>query len=249
LSGSLTGRVAIVTGATRNIGRAIALELVAAGAAVVINAKSSAQEADEVFRAITAAGGNALPHLADVSDPKAVAGLIDATVSRFGRIDILVNNAAIRPHSTFAALEWDEWRNVLATILDGAFLCVRAALPHLLRSDLASIVNIGGMTGHAGAAGRAHVVAAKAGLVGLTRALAHDLSPQGVTVNCVVPGLIATKRDKFAIAPAHLASRTTLVGRQGRPEEIAHLVRCLCEPSARYITGQTIHANGGMFLG
>ena len=249
MSGSLTGRVAIVTGATRNIGRAIALELVAAGAAVVINAKSSAQEADDVVRAITAGGGNALPHLADVSDPDAVAGLIDATVSRFGRIDILVNNAAIRPQSTFAALEWDEWRDVLATILDGAFLCARAALPHLLRSDLASIVNIGGMTAHAGAAGRAHVVAAKAGLVGLTRALAHDLSPQGVTVNCVVPGLIATKRDKFAIAPAQHTARTTLVGRQGTPEEIAHLVRFLCEPSARYITGQTIHANGGTFLG
>jgi 3-oxoacyl-[acyl-carrier protein] reductase len=249
LSGSLTGRVAIVTGATRNIGRAIALELVAAGAAVVINAKSSAQEAEDVVRTITAAGGNALSHLADVGDPKAVSGLIEATVARFGRIDILVNNAAIRPQSTFAALEWNEWRNVLATILDGAFLCARAALPYLLQSDLASIVNIGGMTGHAGAAGRAHVVAAKAGLAGLTRALAHDLSPQGVTVNCVVPGLIATKRDEFAIAPAHHAARTTLVGRQGTPEEIAHLVRFLCEPSARYITGQTIHANGGTFLG
>jgi 3-oxoacyl-[acyl-carrier protein] reductase len=249
LSGSLTGRVAIVTGATRNIGRAIALELVAAGAAVVINAKSSAQEAEDVVRTITAAGGNALSHLADVGDPKAVSGLIEATVARFGRIDILVNNAAIRPQSMFAALEWDEWRNVLATILDGAFLCARTALPYLLQSDLASIVNIGGMTGHAGAAGRAHVVAAKAGLAGLTRALAHDLSPQGVTVNCVVPGLIATKRDEFAIAPAHHAGRTTLVGRQGTPEEIALLVRFLCEPSSRYITGQTIHANGGTFLG
>jgi 3-oxoacyl-[acyl-carrier protein] reductase len=245
----LTGRVAIVTGATRNIGRAIALELVAAGAAVMINAKSSAKEADDVVRAITAAGGNALAHLADVGDPEAVARLIDATVSRFGRIDILVNNAAIRPQSTFAALEWDEWRNVLATILDGAFLCARAALPHLLRSDLASIVNIGGMTGHTGAAGRAHVVAAKAGLAGLTRALAHDLSPQGINVNCVVPGLIATKRDKFAITPTQHAAGTTLVGRQGTPAEIAHLVRFLCEPSARYITGQTIHANGGTFLG
>ncbi len=249
MSGSLTGRVAIVTGATRNIGRAIALELVAAGAAVVINAKSAAQEADDVVRTIVAAGGNALTHLADVGDPKAVTGLIDATASHFGRIDILVNNAAIRPQSTFAALEWQEWRSVLSTILDGAFLCAHAALPHLLRSDLASIVNIGGMTGHAGAAGRAHVVAAKAGLAGLTRALAHDLSPQGITVNCVVPGLIATKRDKFAIAPAHHAAQAPLVGRRGTPEEIAHLVRFLCEPSARYITGQTIHANGGAFLG
>jgi len=248
VSGLLKDRVAIVTGAARNIGRAIALELASAGAAIVVNAKTSAKLAEEAARAIEAGGGTALVHLADVGDPEAVTAMIKATVTRFGRIDIVVNNAAVRHESEFEELEWQEWRSVLSTILDGAFLCARAALPYLLKSDLASIVNIGGMSAHAGSAGRAHVLAAKLGLVGLTHGLAHDLSPKGITVNCVVPGLIATARDKSAPIPAHHAVHSTLFGRRGTPEEIAHLVRFLCEPSARYITGQTIHANGGAFL-
>jgi 3-oxoacyl-[acyl-carrier protein] reductase len=246
---SLAGRVAVVTGGARNIGRAIALELADAGAAVVVNAKTSAKQVEDVVRSIEAAGGKALAHLADVADPDAVAGLVKAAASAFGRIDMLVNNAALRRETAFEKLEWQEWRNVLSIILDGAFLCAQAALPHLLKSDLASIVNIGGMSAHAGSSGRAHVLAAKSGLVGLTRALAHDLSPRGITVNCVVPGLIATERDKSAGTPALHGVRATLLGRRGTPEEVAHLVRFLCEPSARYITGQTIHANGGAYLG
>jgi 3-oxoacyl-[acyl-carrier protein] reductase len=249
LSEALRDRVAIVTGAARNIGRAIALELAGAGAAIVVNAKTSGKEAEEVVRAIEKTGGKALMHLADIGDPAAVAGLMKATVSRFGRVDILVNNAAIRRESAFEDLDWQEWRDVLSTILDGAYLCARAALPYLLKSDLASIINIGGMSAHAGSEGRAHVLAAKSGLIGLTRALAHDLSPKGITVNCVVPGLIATERGKSAAGtPAHHAVHSTLLGRRGAPEEVAHLVRFLCEPSARYITGQTIHANGGAYL-
>jgi 3-oxoacyl-[acyl-carrier protein] reductase len=248
MSGLLKDRVAIVTGAARNIGRAIALELASAGAAIVVNTKTSARLAEETVRAIETAGGKGLLHLADVGDPDAVASMIKATVARFGRIDIVINNAAVRQESEFEELEWQEWRSVLSTILDGAFLCARAALPYLLKSDLASIVNIGGMSAHAGSAGRAHVLAAKLGLVGLTHGLAHDLSPRGITVNCVVPGLIATARDKAAPTPAHHAVHSTLLGRRGTPEEVAHLVRFLCEPSARYITGQTIHANGGAFL-
>ena len=249
MSRPLAGRIAIVTGAARNIGRAIALELAMAGAAVVVGAKSSAQAADEVVRIIEGGGGRALAHLADISDPDDVAGMIAAAASRFGGIDILVNNAAIRRETAFETLEWQEWRSVVSSILDGAFLCARAALPHLSRSDMASIVNIGGMTAHTGAPGRAHVVAAKAGLAGLTRALAHDLSANGITVNCVVPGLIATERGVSAgPGPAHHATRVPLAGRRGTPEDIARLVRFLCEPSARYITGQTIHANGGAFL-
>ena len=248
MSGALSGRVAIVTGASRNIGRAIALELAQAGAAIVVGAKTSAQEAGEVVRAIEAGGSEALAHLADLGDPAAVAGLVSAAATRFGRIDILVNNAAVRHESAFDDLGWQEWRSVLATILDGAYLCAHAALPYLLKSDLASIVNIGGMSAHGGSAGRAHVLAAKLGLVGLTRGLAHDLSPKGVTVNCVVPGLIATARDRAAGTPAHHTVHATLVGRRGAPEEVAHLVRFLCEPAARYITGQTIHANGGAYL-
>jgi 3-oxoacyl-[acyl-carrier protein] reductase len=246
---SLAGRVAVVTGGARNIGRAIALELANAGAAVVVNTKSSAKQAEDVVRSIEASGGKGLAHLADVADPDAVAGLLKSATSKFGRIDILVNNAALRRETAFEKLEWQEWRNVLSIILDGAFLCASAALPHLLESDLASIINIGGMSAHAGSPGRAHVLAAKSGLVGLTRALAHDLSPKGITVNCVVPGLIATERDKSAGTPALHRTHATLLGRRGTTEEIAHLVRFLCEPSARYITGQTIHANGGAYLG
>ena len=248
MSASLKDRVAIVTGAGRNIGRAIALDLARAGAAIIVNTKSSAGQAEETVHAIEADGGTAHMHLADIGDPRAVDDLIAAAVSRFGRIDILVNNAAVRRESSFEELAWPEWRAVLNTILDGAYLCAHAALPHLLKSDLASIVNIGGMSAHAGSEGRAHVLAAKAGLIGLTRALACDLSPRGITVNCVVPGLIETARDRSAGTPAHHAVHSTLVGRRGMPEEVAHLVRFLCEPSARYITGQTIHANGGAFL-
>ena len=248
MSDSLRGRAAIVTGAGRNIGRAIALELASAGAAVIVNAKTSGSEAEETVRAIEAAGGKAHMHLADVGDPRAVEDLIKTAASRFGRIDILINNAAVRRESSFEKLGWAEWRAVLNTILDGAYLCAHAALPYLLKSDLASIVNIGGMSAHAGSEGRAHVLAAKSGLVGLTHGLACDLSPKGITVNCVVPGLIATARDKSAGTPAHHAAHGTLVGRRGAPEEVARLVRFLCEPSARYITGQTIHANGGAFL-
>jgi 3-oxoacyl-[acyl-carrier protein] reductase len=248
LNGALSGRVAIVTGAARNIGRAIALELAAAGAAVVINARTSAKQTDEVVGAIEASGGKALAHLADIADPPAAAGLIAAATARFGRIDILINNAAVRRETPFAALAWAEWRSVVSTILDGAYLCAHAALPHLLKSDLASIINIGGLSAHTGSAGRAHVVAAKAGLVGLTRALAHEFSPQGVNVNCVVPGLIATERDQTAGTPALHSTHTTLLGRRGTPDDIAHLVCFLCGPAARYITGQTIHANGGAYL-
>jgi 3-oxoacyl-[acyl-carrier protein] reductase len=249
LSRPLKDRVAIVTGAARNIGRAIALELATAGASVVVNARTSGEAAAEVVEAIVADGGQGLVHLADVSEPGAVKGLIEAAVLRFGRIDILVNNAAVRREQAFEDLEWQEWRDVVSVVLDGAYLCARAALPHLRKSDLASIINIGGMSAHVGSAGRAHVIAAKAGLVGLTRALAHDLSPDGIRVNCVVPGLIATERGKSTGGtPAHHATHAGLLGRRGTPQEIATLVRFLCEPSARYITGQTIHANGGAYL-
>lgn len=244
-------RVAVVTGAARNIGRAIALELAAAGATVVVNARSSAAEAAETVRAIEAAGGRAVVELADVSTPDGAQALMKATVERFGHIDILVNNAALRREVPFEQLDWTQWREVMSVILDGAYLCARAALPHMIGSEAGAIVNIGGMSAHAGSAGRAHVIAAKAGLVGLTRALAHDLAPDGITVNCVVPGLIATQRGGAAgnTEPAHHSERKTLLGRRGTPEEVADVVAFLCSDKARYLTGQVIHANGGAFLG
>jgi 3-oxoacyl-[acyl-carrier protein] reductase len=246
----LEGQVAIVTGAARNIGRAIALRLATSGAQVVINAHSSLQAATAVADEIIGAGGQAMVHLADVGDPAAAQGLIDAALARFGRIDILVNNAAIRRESAFADLGWQEWREVFSVILDGAYLCSHAALPHLRASPAGAIVNIGGMSAHSGSAARAHVMAAKAGLVGLTRALATDLGPDGITANCVVPGLIATERGHSSGGtPAHHASRSTLLGRRGSSEEVADLVHFLCGPEARYITGQAIHANGGAYFG
>jgi 3-oxoacyl-[acyl-carrier protein] reductase len=243
---NLQGRVAIVTGSARNIGRAIARALSDAGAAVVINAKSSAADADAVVREVREAGGQAVAKIADVGQPDEAASLIDAAIAAFRRLDILVNNAAVRREIDFEKLDYREWRAITATILDGAYLCAHAAAPHLIAAGGGSIVNIGGLSSYTGAARRAHVIAAKAGLVGLTRALAHDLAPHGITVNCVAPGLIDTERR--GPEPAHHAKHATLVGRRGAPEEVAAVVRFLCGPEARYITGQTLHANGGVFM-
>lgn len=242
----LEGRVALVTGAARNIGRTMALDFARAGAAVVVNARSSQAEANAVVKDIVAAGGKAEAVMANVTDPDDVDALVRSTVERFGRIDILVNSAAIRRETSFANLSFAEWREVVSTILDGAFLTSHAALPHLKKSDQGAIVNIGGLSAHTGAAGRAHVIAAKAGLAGFTRALAHDLAGDGITVNCVSPGMIDTVRD--GAEPSHHAGKLPPVGRRGTPQEVASLVRYLCGPAARYITGQTVHVNGGVFM-
>jgi 3-oxoacyl-[acyl-carrier protein] reductase len=246
----LAGQVAIVTGAARNIGRAIAVELGRLGANVVVNVHSSSAEAAETAALVEQAGSQALVHLADVSQPDGAQSLIAAAVARFGRIDILVNNAAVRRESRFDDLDWAQWREVTGVILDGAYLCAHAATPYLRRSPAGAIVNIGGMSAHGGSTGRAHVIAAKMGLVGLTRALAHDLSDSGVTANCVVPGLIDTVRGRSAQGtPSHHSKHTTLLGRRGTSQEVADLVAFLCGPKARYLTGQTLHANGGAYLG
>jgi 3-oxoacyl-[acyl-carrier protein] reductase len=246
-AGVLTGRAAIVTGSGRNIGRAIALDLASAGAAVVVNARTSVKEAEAVAEEIRQAGGRAVVSIADVTDPEATGRLVAAAVESFGRLDILVNNASVRREVAFAELDYRQWREIMAITLDAAYICSHAALPHLVASGRGAIINIGGVSAHTGAARRAHVITAKAGLIGLTRALAHDLAPNAITVNCVVPGLIDTVRR--GAVPAHHATHAPLVGRLGKPEEIAALVRFLCGPEARYITGQTIHASGGVFLG
>ena len=245
----LSGKVALVTGGARNIGRAISLALAAAGAAVVVNARVSRAEADETLAAIRSAGGDGAVHMSDVTDPRAVGRMVEAAVERFGRLDILVNNAAVREETRFAELKLEDWRRVLAVILDGAFVCAQACLPHMTRVRGGAIVNIGGMTAYQGAAGRAHVVAAKAGLAGLTRALAQELAPQNITVNCVVPGTIETVRG-LPGAPERPAHRQALpaLGRRGEPAEVADTVRFLCGPGARYITGQSVHVNGGGYM-
>ena len=245
----LAGRVAIVTGAGRNIGRAIALDLAAGGAAVVVNGRANRANVDAVAAEIGARGGQAFAAIADVTDEVAVMRMAAATIERFGRIDVLVNNAAGRPEKALEAMSLADWRSVLATILDGAFLNVKAALPYLKQSGAGAIINIGGVSGHVGTKHRAHVVTAKAGLIGLTKALAHDLAHDKVTANCVVPGLIETAREPNATLPHHHNVSKTLTGRFGTPEEIAAAVRFLAGPQARYITGQTLHVNGGVYLG
>jgi 3-oxoacyl-[acyl-carrier protein] reductase len=245
----LSGKVAIVTGAGRNIGRAIALVLAADGAAVLVNTRENRAEAAAVARAIEGLGGNALAHIGNVADPVAVEAMANAAKNRFGRIDILINNAALRREKPFAEMDYAEWREILDVTLDGTFHCIKACLPALRESGAGTIINIGGLSAHSGAANRAHVVTAKAGIVGLTRALANDLSVDGITVNCVVPGLIGTPRPKGQPEPAHHATHRTISGERGRPEDVAAVVRFLCGPSARYVTGQAIHANGGAYFG
>jgi 3-oxoacyl-[acyl-carrier protein] reductase len=245
MEAELTGSVVLVTGAARNIGAEIVRAGAHGGAAVVVNAKSSGAAAQELVSEIEAGGGRAAAILGDVGNPADVARVVDETVERFGRLDILVNNASLRHESTFAELTLERWHAVLHVALDGAFLCSQAALPHLRASGRGAIVNLGGLTAHTGARNRAHVVTAKAGIAGFTRALAHDLAPDGITVNCVAPGLIETVRD---FIPSHRVDRVTLLGRKGAPDDVASAVRWLAGPGARFITGQTLHVNGGLFL-
>jgi len=245
----LSGRVAIVTGAGRNIGRAIALALADGGAAVVVNARSNVQEAKAVAGEIERVGGKAFAVTADVADADAVASMVKDAASRFGRIDILVNNAAVRAEQAIETMTLAEWRAVTAVILDGAFNCVKACLPHLKRSGAGAIVNIGGISAHTGAARRPHVVTAKAGLVGFTRALAHELAADNIRVNTVTPGLMSTPRPAGQPEPQHHALVRSLVGRRGEPADIAAAVRFLCGPGAGFVTGQNIQVNGGTFLG
>ena len=248
MSKELGGRVALVTGAGRNIGRAIAIALAAGGATVIVNVRSNQQEADEVVRAIERDGGKAMVQVADVADEAAVGRMVADAAKRLGRIDYLVNNASLRHERRFEEMSFAEWREVLGVTLDGAFHCARACLPHLKASGAGALVNIGGLSAHTGSKHRAHVIAAKAGLVGFTRALAHDLADDGVTVNLVAPGTIDTARRAGAGQPAHHLINNTLTGKRGAPDDVAATVRFLCGSGARYITGQTIHVNGGAFL-
>jgi 3-oxoacyl-[acyl-carrier protein] reductase len=243
----LSGRAAIVTGAGRNIGRAIAHSLAAGGAAVVVNVRANKAEAEAVVKEIEATGGRAMAGIADVADAPAVERMVAAAAERFGRIDILVNNAAVRAEKPLEDMSLEEWRRVVGVILDGAFICVKACLPHLMKSDAAAIVNVGGLSAHTGAAHRAHVVAAKAGLAGFTRALAHEFAGK-IRVNTVTPGLMQTPRPAGQPEPQHHSFSQPLVGRRGLPEDIAEVVRFLAGPRAGYITGQNYQLNGGAYL-
>src|SRR4029079_5089029 len=187
--------------------------------------------------------------LGDVTDTAAMEAMAKAAVAKFGRIDILVNNAAARAETPLTEMTFAQWRHVLAVSLDGAFICLKACMPHLKASGSGAVINIGGLSGHTGGKHRIHVVTAKAGLVGFTRALAQDLADDKVTVNLVVPGLIARPVEPGKQEPQHHTRVQTLFGERGKPEDVATMVRYLCGPAARYITGQTIHVNGGSYLG
>ena len=245
----LAGKVAVVTGAGRNIGRAIALHLARAGAAVVVNARSNQAEADAVAAEIAAAGGKAIAVLADVADPAAVEAMAQAALKAFGRIDILVNNASLRREKSIEEMSYAEWREIMDATLNSAFHGVHACLPAMKKAGGGTIINIGGMSAHIGAKGRAHVMTAKAGLVGFTRALAHDLGAHHITANCVVPGAIHTTRPRTSLNPAHHLTHGTITGEPGKPDDVAAMVCLLAGPGGRNVTGQTIHVNGGAFLG
>ena len=244
----LSGRVALVTGAGRNIGRAMAKALAAGGAAIIVNVRSNKAEAEQVVAEIERDGGKAVAALADVADEQAVFACVADAAQQLGRIDYLINNASLRQERAFEEMSFKEWRDVLGVTLDGAFHCAKACLPHLKASGAGAIVNIGGLSAHTGSKHRAHVTAAKLGLVGFTRGLAHDLARDHVTVNLVAPGTIDTPRRTDVAQPAHHLTNNTLTGRRGAPDEVAAMVRFLCGPGARYITGQTIHVNGGAYF-
>ncbi len=248
-SQELSGRVALVTGAARNIGRGIALALADAGAAVVVAARQDVVAAEQVVAEIVGRGGRAVAAFGDISQEEGAATIVSTAANRFGRLDILVNNAAVRNERLISEMSYAQWRDVLGVALDGPFLCIRAALPHLATAGNGRIVSIGGIAAYAGPATRAHVAAAKAGLGGLTRALARELAPQGITVNLVAPGKIDTvKVASTSTRQPEPGRYEPLVGRVGRVEEVAAAVRYLVGPSGGYVTGQTLHLNGGAFM-
>jgi len=246
MPGSLNGKVALLTGAVRRNGRASALGLAADGAAIVINTRASGEEARALQKEIEGAGGQALVCLADITDEASVARMFGEIDKRFGRVDILVNNAADRARHTFTEMTYAQWRHYTSIILDGAFLCSRAAIPYMLKNGWGRIVNMGGVSHHRPIYhGRAHVSTAKAGLEGFTRALANEYARNNITVNCVAPGSIGGERAKTAGTVPH---SEVPIGREGVFEDIGRVVRFLCQPESSFITGQTLHINGGAFL-
>jgi 3-oxoacyl-[acyl-carrier protein] reductase len=246
----LAGKVALVTGAARKIGRAIALGLAEDGAAVVAHTRSTEAEAADVVAEIERRGGTGMVCLADITDETEVRAMADKIGQRFGRLDVLVNNAAIRAQAPFLEMTLGQWREIMSTILDGAFIVTSACVPLMLKSgDGGAIINIGGISAHIGATHRAHVVSAKAGIAGFTRALAVELAEHRITANCIVPGRIAGPRSKTAGAEPPLGSgQLPLIQRHGAPEDVAAMMRPLWLPTGGYITGQVIHVNGGMHM-
>ncbi len=244
---SLEGKVALVTGASRRIGRSTALGLARHGADLVITARAARDEIDAVADEIRALGRSATVVMGDVTVEADVARMIAEAKAPHGRIDVLINNAAIRRQKPFLEMSLDEWREINSVILEGAFLMCRGAIPVMLEHGGGTIVSIGGMTAHLGAKERAHVCAAKAGLVGLTKAIAVEFADRGITANCVVPGKIGGQRSATSGASPETGVKI-LLGREGDIEEAAGMIVTMCLPHARFMTGQTVHVSGGLYL-
>ena len=242
----LVGEVAIVTGAGLNTGSVIARTLGAAGAAVVVNYRASADGAAATVKAIEAAGGRAIAVKGDVTRQEDVARLVATTAEKLGPPTILVNNANVRSFRKLMDITPQEWRATLAPTLDGTFYCVQACVPHMRAAKHGTIINIGGGSGHAGRANRCHVAAAKAGLAGMTGSLAVELAPDNITVNCIVPGRVNTPRP--GAEPLNAKKHMAPMGRDCEQQELAELILFLCGKRCRYMTGNMVHVNGGEYV-
>ena len=243
----LNDSVAIVTGSGRGIGRAIALELAVAGAKVVVNYAGRADKAEETVKLIREAGGEGLAIQADVSQSVDVDRLIKTTLDHFGKIDILVNNAGITRDSLLLRMKEADWDAVLATNLKGVFLCTKAVSKGMLKQRSGVIVNISSVVGLSGNAGQANYAAAKAGIIGFSKSIAKEFASRGIRVNAVAPGYITTDMtEALAEGTQTEVLRAIPLGRLGKPEDVAKVVRFLVSPEASYITGQTLCVDGGM---
>ncbi|MBE7385234.1 MAG: 3-oxoacyl-[acyl-carrier-protein] reductase [Leptolyngbya sp. SIO1E4] len=244
----LTDKVAIVTGASRGIGRAVALTLAAAGAHVVVNYARSSTAADEVVAQIAEAGGSVIALQADVSKADQVDALVKATLDKWGRVDVLVNNAGIARDALLLRMKPEDWQAVVDLNLTGVFLCTRAISKIMLKQRAGRIINIASVAGLMGNPGQANYSAAKAGVIGFTKTVAKELAARGITANAVAPGFIQTDMTEDLSNTEEILKYIPL-GRYGQPEEVAGLIRFLAaDPAAGYITGQVLTIDGGMVM-